>query len=558
MKKFLVMVITLTLLLSISCTKKEKDELSTLIPANTQVFIKISSLSSLFQNLSITKDSILGKTIPNISFLETGLGFNPLKLEDLQTKGIDVNKSLGFIVSDIEIKSIENKEPDFNAQVMFFLPVTDYNKFNGFIKETLQKIKPEFTVAQIDDKTVVHPDTGKESILFTRKNNYMIATVDPLGTDSTSLLNAIFSGKSALSENSNFQQVASKLNKENNIFVYADIQSIAGKVFSNLVKLTDELPEAQKKQMEKGLEFIKDYLWAGLSVDLENSDFCLESILTLKPESKVLKIMGDVDYNKDLLLGIDKTPLMIFGLAFNLSEYLNLIMGTLPPENQEIFEETTKKIYAQIGLDLEKDIIANMSGSFNFGIYDAENINMANTNAFISMGIKDETKAVNMMNTLIENLPSQQQPLIQKEEVMGTEAYVATAGFFQILTGIKNNSIFMTFGQPMFETIVSGKPSSGFISKIKEKKLADILSGDYSYIYLNIDELMKAQKNLAYFIGFLSQLGPKISDIASQFEYLLSYSSIEDSSLYGEFIVKTRFDRSFLQGIMNIVDQIKN
>ncbi|MBN2244205.1 MAG: DUF3352 domain-containing protein [Candidatus Aminicenantes bacterium] len=558
MKKFLVMVIILTLLLSISCTKKEKDGLSTLIPANTQVYIKIPSLSSLHQNLSITKDSILGKTIPNISFLETGLGFNPLKLEDLQTKGIDVNKSLGFIVSDIEIKSIENKEPDFNAQVMFFLPVTDYNKFNGFIKETFQKIKPEFTVAQIDDRTVVHPDTGKESILFTQKNNYMIATVDSLGTDSTPLLNAILSDKSDLSENSNFQQVASKLNKENNIFFYADMQSIAGNIFPNLVKLTDELPEAQKNQMEKGLEFIKDYLGAGLSVDLENSDFCLESILSLKPESKVLKIMGNVDYNKDLLLGIDKTPLMIFGLAFNFSEYLNLIMGTLPPENQEIFEETTKKIYAQIGLDLEKDIIANMAGSLNFGLFDAENINMTNTNAFISMGIKDETKAANMMNTLIENLPSQQQSLIQKEEVMGTVAYVATAGFFRIFTGIKNNSMFMTIGQPMFETIVSGKHSSGFISKIQDKKLANILSGDYSYFYLNMDELMKAQKNLAYFIGFLSQLGPKINDIASQFEYLLSYSSVEDSSLYGEFIVKTRFDRSFLQGIMNIVDQIKN
>jgi hypothetical protein len=69
---------------------------------------------------------------------------------------------------------------------------------------------------------------------------------------------------------------------------------------------------------------------------------------------------------------------------------------------------------------------------------------------------------------------------------------------------------------------------------------------------------MKAQKNLANMIGFLSQLGPKINDIASQFEYLLSYSGIEDSSLYGEIIIKTRFDKPFLQGIMNIVSQINN
>ncbi len=558
MKKLMVFTVILALLFPISCTKKEKEGLSDLIPADTQVYLKIPSLSSLHQNLNVTENSVMGKTIPNISFLETGLGFNPLKLNDLQAQGIDVNKSLGLILSDISIHSVENKEPDFKAQVMLLLPVSDYEKFNGMMQETIQKLKPEFTIAQMDEITVIHPDKGKKSILFTQKNNYMIATVDPLGNDSTSLLNAIISDKSTLSENSNFQQVASKLDKENNIFVYADIQSIIGKVFSNLVKLTDELPEAQKKQMEKGLEFTKDYLGAGLSVDLESSDFCLESIMNLKPESKVLKIMGDVDYNKDLLLGIDKTPLMIIGIAFNFSEYLNLIIETLPPQNQEIFEETTKKFYSQMGLDLEKDIIANMSGSMNFGIFEAENISMTNTNAFISMGIRDETKAANMMNTLIENLPSKQQPLIQKEEVIGIEAYVATAGFFRIFTGIKNNSLFMTFGQPMFETIVSGKPSSGFISKIQDKKLADILSGDYSYFYLNIDELMKAQKNLANVIGFLSKLGQKVTEIASQFEYLLSYSSFEDSSLYGEFIVKTRFDRPFLQGIMNNVDQIKN
>lgn len=558
MKKILALIIILVLLLPMSCAKKEKDELTALVPADTQFYFKIASLTSLHQSLSVTENSIMRKPIPNIAFLESGLGFNPLKLEDLQAQGIDINRSLALFLYDIEINSINNKEPDINTQGMLLFPVSDHEKFIGFLKDTIQKIKPEFNVIQEDDRMIIDPGTGKESIILAPIKSYMAVTTTKPENKSSSLLDAVLSGDSTLSENSDFQQIASKLDNTNNLFIYANFQSIFGKFIPKLEQFTDEFPEAQKNQMQQGFEFIRDYISGGLSIDLASKDFNLQSIITLKPESKVLKMMSDVSFNKELLLGIDKTPLMIISFAFNFSEYLNLIMGTLPPENKEIFEETKKKFSAQIGLDLEKDIIANMSGSLNFALFDAENINITNTNALMSIGIKDETTASNAIETMIENIPSQQQALIQKEEVMGIDAYITSAGFFRIFTGIKTNSIFMTIGQPMFETVVSGKPSSGFISKIQEEKLAEILGGEYSLFYINIDELVKAQKNLANFIGFLAQLGPKISDIASQFEYLLSYSSIEDSSLYGEFIVKTRFDRPFLQGIMDIINQIKN
>ena len=558
MKKTMALVITLALLLPMSCAKKEKAGLSTLVPANTQVYMKIPPLTSLHQNLNVTENSIMGKTIPNIAFLEAGLGINPLILEDLKAQGIDVDSELGLILYELEINSINNKEPDINAQGMLLFPVSDYEKFIGFIQDTIQKINPELELVQENDRTLIKPGTDKESILLAPIKNYLAVTVTKSENGSSSLLDTVLSGDSTFSENENFQLVKSKLDKDDSLFVYADIHSFIGKFLPKLAQFTDELPEAQKSQMKQGLEFTRDYISAGISFDLDSSDFRLDSLLTLKPESKVLKMMDNVEFNKDLLLGIDKTPLLIFSFAFNFREYVNLIMGTIPPESKEIFEETTKKFYEQIGLDLEKDILDNMAGSFNLGIFDGENINITNTNTLMSIGIKDETKATNMMDTMIENLPSQQQALIQKEEIVGTDAYVASAGFFQIFTGIKNNSTFMTIGQPMFETVVSGKSSSGFTSKIQDNELAEILSGDYSYFYVNIDELMKAQKNLSNFIGFLSQMGSKISDIASQFEYLLSYSSIEDSSLFSEIIIKTRFDKPFLQGIMDIFSQINN
>jgi hypothetical protein len=142
----------------------------------------------------------MGKTIPNIAFLEAGLGFNPLKLEDLQSQGMDVTKSLGLILSDIEINSIENKEPDINAQGMLLFPVSDYKKLIGFIQDTIQKVKPEFEVTQEHDRTIINPGTGKEWILLAPIKSYLTVTVTKSENGSSSLLDAVLSGDSTLSE----------------------------------------------------------------------------------------------------------------------------------------------------------------------------------------------------------------------------------------------------------------------------------------------------------------------------------------------------------------------
>ena len=132
MKKILALIIILVLLLPMSCAKKEKDELTALVPADTQFYFKIASLTSLHQSLSVTENSIMGKPIPNIAFLESGLGFNPLKLEDLQAQGIDINRSLALFLYDIEINSINNKLNNgikiaFFNNVYIFLKVPLYH-----------------------------------------------------------------------------------------------------------------------------------------------------------------------------------------------------------------------------------------------------------------------------------------------------------------------------------------------------------------------------------------------------------------------------------------------
>ena len=231
MKKILALVIALALLLPMSCAKKEKDGLSALVPVNTQIYVKIASLTSLHKNLNITENSIMGKTLPNMAFIEAGLGFNPLILEDLQAQGIDVNSSIGMILSDIDINSIENKEPDINAQGMLLFPVSDYEKFIGFIQDTIQKIKPDYEVFQENDRTIINQGNGKESILLAPIKNYMAVTVTKSENGSSSILDSVLSGDSTLSENANFKQVSSKLDNEYGLFIYVDIQSIIGKFF---------------------------------------------------------------------------------------------------------------------------------------------------------------------------------------------------------------------------------------------------------------------------------------------------------------------------------------
>ncbi|MBN1272350.1 MAG: DUF4836 family protein [Candidatus Aminicenantes bacterium] len=558
MKKLLILSITIALLFPMSCVKKEQDGLSALVPSETQLFLKTSSLSSLHQNLSITENSILGKTIPNISSFEAEFGFNPLKLEDLKAQGIDINRSLGFILSDIDIDLTEKKNPDLKAQGMLFFPVSDYEKCMEFIKETIQKFKPEFEIDQRENRTVIYPDKGEKSIIFARKNNYMIVTADFTGNDSNSLLDAVMSGGPVLSENTNFQNVASKIDKENSFFIYLDTQHFLEKFLLQVMPSIEKISEEHGNQITKGLEFAKDCISTGVSINLESSDFRVESMVTLKPESMALKIKNDAEFNKDLLLGIDAAPLLLISQAFDLSEYLNIYLETLPPQKKEFFDETIKEFHTQIGINLKEDLIDNMAGNFNIGIFDGKSLSTTNTNALISITIKDEIKARRLMETLVERLPEEKKTLIRKEKVAGTDAYTVSAGFFQVFLGIKNNNIFITTEKPMFETIVAGKPSSGFISNIQDKKVAEILAGDYDVFYVNVDELLKLYQSSADSLGFLAKVGQKIIDVASHFEYLLIYTSLEGNAMYGEFIMKTRFDKPFIQRIMDFVGQIKN
>ncbi|GMT49000.1 MAG: hypothetical protein IEMM0008_0539 [bacterium] len=100
MKK--VMVLVLSCLLIVSCSEdKETDKsdnrktyktggIAKLLPENTALMFKISSVKRFYQALSITDDSFFGEPNTWADNVKTMVGFNPYSLKDLQGQGLDI------------------------------------------------------------------------------------------------------------------------------------------------------------------------------------------------------------------------------------------------------------------------------------------------------------------------------------------------------------------------------------------------------------------------------------------------------------------------------------
>ena len=558
MKKFIIASLFMLLLFSFNCAPKKTgdDQIARLLPAQIDVLLKLGSIESLFTSFAVTENSIFGKPVKEVSFIESQLGFNPLKIEDLKSKGLDVEREFGIGLSDTEFKSTFGKKPPINTRGLMMIPVTSAETFLGFITDTIKKMSPETQILTIDGRTVIKPQDEETSIIFMEKNGYLIVTMDDRGGDTNPLLDAVMENKSSLYQDENYNQVTSLIQPGQGFFLYLDIQKIADKNFDNLMAMADDSAE-QTTQMKQGLKYVKDYSGAGFTIDLESSDFLMKSVLTVKPDAQVLKIMQGTKSNKDILLGINKNPLLLISYALNLEEYYQTILGTLPPEEVEEFKSSLAKIKQEAGIDIENDIIQNFDGSFNLGIFDGENISMTNFNSLISIGIKDESKVKKLIEAAISKIPAEQQIAIQQEQVAGIDAYTISAVFFRIFLGISDNHMIFTLGQPMFEEAVKGSISSGFLSNMDDKQLEDIFKSQSGIFYLNIDEVLKAQKNLASVLGFLSNIDQKIKDIASNFEYILFSSGLEGSSLVSHFMVKTRFQEPFTRGIKNLISMDK-
>lgn len=550
MKRCVIFIMISVLFLSVGCSKEKaskkeidvkKEGLVKLLPENTELLIKMRSIETLYTHFSISETSAFNIPLPYIAETTGKIGFNPSKIDDVKSQGIDVTKEFGVAITDI---AISESSAASNMTFIVYIPVTDGQKAIDTLKASIQKESPTVKISQ-DGSLTVFQEEGKSATGYAAvAQNYLLMALNPNG-DAKPAIESAIKGGASLADAESYRDVASKVDAGQELFGYVNLAKIAAKNLDALKNMSKSRPNPSLPDITPFLAYLADYESAGAALDFDTPNLILTSVINLTAGSRSLKIWEGVKFDKNAVLGIAENPVLLASFSFNAAEYYAMINDALPENEKNSVKARLELVKGMFGIDLETEIINNFAGNLNFGIYDGANITMTDYNILFTANMKDEAAAKKLIDTLVPKLPLPQQSQATKATVGGVETYTMMAGLNQVYIGVKDRNIVAAYGKPMFEKAISGKAASGFAAKIAEKHLAETLQGDNNFLYLNGDELLKVYKNFSIFIQQLTPKTAKIQEIISQVEFLLMSSTLQGNTLFGECMINTRFTDPF-------------
>ncbi len=377
-----------------------------------------------------------------------------------------------------------------------------------------------------------------------------------------------------------FTNVIKKVNPSNDIFLYANL----GRIFNSNIDAMRYLNPAISQTLDttvtkgkdadknrnappdssysKSFNYLKYYQGAGISADLKNPDLKANFVLNVAEKSALLNVFKGVSPKRDILLGLKDNPLMLIGFVENFQAYWQMVHDSLDKDTLNAMKQQFATVKTDYDIDVEKDVIQNIGNNLGIGIYDAMSINMANVNTLLSVEFKDPAKIKAVMEKGIAKLPPEQQSMINRVPINGSEVFMVPAGPFQVYAGFIGNDLVITLGKPMFEKAMSAELENGFIKTVKDKQLQISLQKDTSLFFFDVGEAMYAVKNFAPMLLSVSPesqliMMPEFQKIVEPFDYISAFSRIDGDSMVGEFLFKTEFKKPFFQGIKDVSNQIE-
>ncbi|MFO7861450.1 MAG: hypothetical protein R6U41_09535, partial [Desulfosalsimonas sp.] len=117
----------------------EQLPLLEMVPENTQVLVKFEGLETLYGQLAVSQDSVLGVSVEqkDIDRMNATLGFNLLELQEVRQAGFDTAKPICLAVSNIRVNAADTRQTDFD--VLALLPVSDGEAAMNTLRAALEK-----------------------------------------------------------------------------------------------------------------------------------------------------------------------------------------------------------------------------------------------------------------------------------------------------------------------------------------------------------------------------------------------------------------------------------
>jgi len=536
-------------------------DITAYLPESTEFMIKLSSIETIYDHFSVTADTLLGEPVDkdDLAEIKKHFGFNPFAINELKENGFDTGKEFGFLVSDFQwqIKDEATKEnentddPAFNG--LIFMPITDAKKVTGVVERFLKDDEGStLKVNRQGNMTLFEDDKDKAYLL--EKDNYIFIGMNPKA-DAKAFMESVAAGTTSLMNAKAYKDVISKADPKQEIFAYINLQKIAEKNLEAFKAMSKKSAEYESLNMSKSLEYLKEYEGIGISADIEKKDFAAKIAANIAPNSKTLNILKDVSYNRKTILGLKENPVTLISFGINLPEYYKMILDNLTEEKKNEFKANLEEIKTKFGVDMEKEVIENLGGNFNFGVYDGVSINMTNYNTMLTMSVKDEAMMNSVLAKVMSKLPPEQQSMVVKTKIGEQDVYAMSLGFVQLYVGVKDKNLIISVGKPMFEKAVSGDEGSGFVSTMQDKELANTLKGDVGIFYLNAAETFYAVKNFSALLPLLNEgegIDRNISDAVEKFDYILGTVKLEGNTVFKDVTIKTKFTEPFFKGLANI------
>lgn len=590
-----------------------------ILPESTDFILKFSSTKDLYNYFSVTDKTFWGKPIEDINEIKEMFGFNPFALKELQGNGFDTDKPFGVAVSDFKVvdgsdnphmniviylpvndtekavlkikEFVEDENPDAkftkNGEVWSWYLDIDTSEPEDLEPEPViddgqsqtDNIQSEETQDQSnnaqDDNQEEHPVepvTPPVAFYMVNKNGYLLLGTNPV-VDAKHFFENIGKNGKKLVNSTVFTDVANKTDISSELFLYANLGRIFNanpQVMQFLTPVLSQIAENGNNNKNPntnsseypGLNYLKDYQGIGISADLKHPDFKANFVLNILEKSEMFNLFKNITPKRDLILGFREKPLVLMAVVENLQVYWSMIQETLDKKTLNTMKQEFSRIKTDYNIDIEKDVIQNLGGNVSAGIYDAISINMANINTLAAVEFKDPSKIKGAIEKLIVKLPPQQQSMVNKIQINDNEVYMVPVGPVQLYAGFIGNDLVITLGKSMFEKAITADQGNSFITELKDKSLQKSLQQDISLLFFDVREAQYAVKNFVPMLMYAnpeSQIinTPEFKKIMEPLDYISAFSRIDDTSMVGEFVFKTDFNKPFLQGIKDLGEQIE-
>jgi len=531
-------------------------------PENSVALLRFSSVEKLFATFNVKPESVMGEPVnDDRSEITEVLGFDPMNIAEYDKKGFDTKREFGLVVSGFKADSADAENSQINLG--FLLPVKDKNSAYKYIKETLEKNNENGLVITDNNGMLSITKPEEQNFLMTIKpdDNYMVFS---FSLNSKETAEIYFNAPKHLADSPNYKEIAGSLNLTSDIAFYTDLRRFFNDNALALNNLTSENPLFQQSELGS-VEFLKFYRGFGTAADLSKSDLVINAVSFIDAENPFNKLIGNIKTDKSVILDFEKKPAVLLAIMINAAEYLNFYLETVPADVRNEFESSIAETNQALGIDIRKDLIDQLAGSINLGIYDGAGVNMMQYNTVLNFNIRDRQSFIAMIEktkattgiTQIDQ--SQYEQLFQIQPAGDINVYSIFMGIAAAYIVIEKDNVSLITTKDMVSDLLN-KSNPRSIDKA-DKAIAEKLKNDQNYLFIDFAESYLAGKNLyQMYLGFSggeNVLDAKADNFASNFDYLYAGGDYKGEKATAEFIVKTKFKKPFFVALQEEWNKLK-